>query len=236
MLQRWMIAVLVAGLTFGAAAEESSREPSDPWQGMNRRIQSFNDFADRWVLKPVAKGYDWVAPGLVKRGVSNFFVNLAYPLVVVNQFLQGKFQAGFSDTGRFVMNTTLGIGGLLDPATAAKLPLHDEDFGQTFAKWGAGTGPYLVIPLLGPSTVRDGIGTAVSFAAQPVRYVVDDQNTLLALNALNLIQIRAGLLDAEQLISGDRYLFLRDAFLQRREFLNTDGQVEDTFLDEDWEE
>ena len=236
MLPRWMIAVLVAGLTLGAAADDSSSEPSDPWQGMNRRIQSFNDFADRWVLKPVAKGYVAITPQLVERGVTNFFVNLAYPLVVVNQFLQGNFRAGFSDTGRFVMNTTLGIGGLLDPATAAKLPLHDEDFGQTFAKWGAGSGPYLVIPLLGPSTVRDGIGTAVSFVAQPVRHVVDDQNTLLALNALNLIQTRAGLLDAEQLISGDRYLFLRDAFLQRREYLNKDGQVEDTFLEEDWEE
>ena len=137
---------------------------------MNRRVFAFNDAMDRWVLKPVAKGYTKITPRLLRRGVSNFFVNLSYPFVIVNEFLQGKFAEGASDTGRFVMNTTLGLGGLFDPATGADLQLHDEDFGQTFAKWGVGSGPYLVIPFLGPSDVRDGIGSGVGFAAQPTRY------------------------------------------------------------------
>ncbi len=221
MLKRWVFAGLLLAMTCSAFAEEVSdarnaTDPVDPWQGMNRKIQKFNDTADRWVLKPVAKGYQKVVPGLVRRGVSNFFINLTYPLVVVNQFLQGKFAEGASDTGRFVMNTTLGIGGLFDPASGAHLALHDEDFGQTFGKWGIGSGPYLVIPFLGPSTVRDGAGSAVGYVAQPVWYFVEDDNTRYGLTALNAIQTRAGLLDAEQLISGDRYIFMRDAYLQRR--------------------
>ena len=237
MLKRALAMSLVMGLACGASADEGSAgHTADPWEGMNRRIQAFNDTADRWVLKPVAKGYVNVTPRLVRTGISNFFINLMYPLVVVNQFLQGKFAEGASDTGRFVMNTTLGIGGLFDPASGAHLPLHDEDFGQTFARWGVGSGPYLVLPFLGPSTVRDGVGSAVSFAVQPTRYLIEDDNTRYALTALNLIQVRAGLLDAEQLISGDRYLFFRDAFLQRRQYMIQDGQVTDEFLDENWEE
>jgi phospholipid-binding lipoprotein MlaA len=237
MVRRWWVAGLLFGLTCSAFADDaSSKQPSDPWQGMNRKIQAFNDTADRWVLKPVAKGYAKITPHLVRRGVSNFFTNLTYPLVVVNQFLQGKFHDGASDTGRFIMNTTLGIGGLFDPASGAHLPLHDEDFGQTFAKWGIGSGPYLVIPFLGPSTVRDGLGSAVGFTVQPTRYLIEDNNTRYGMTALNFIEIRAGLLDAEQLISGDRYIFMRDAYLQRREYLIKDGQVTDEFLDEDWNE
>ena len=233
MLHRWLIAGVVLGFTCTASA---AGEPSDPLQGLNRHIQSFNDTADRWVLKPVAKGYNKITPRVARRGISNFFGNLTYPLVVVNQFLQGKWRQGASDTGRFFINTTLGIGGLFDPATEAGMLLHDEDFGQTFAAWGIGSGPYLVIPFLGPSTVRDGIGSAAGFAAQPTRYLIDDERTRYALTALNLIQIRAGLIDAEQLISGDRYLFFRDAYLQRREYLIKDGEVTDEFLDEEWEE
>jgi len=134
------------------------------------------------------------------------------------------------------MNTTLGLGGLFDPAAGAGLQQHDEDFGQTFAKWGAGSGPFLVLPFLGPSDVRDGLGSAVGIYAQPIRYLIDDERTRYGLAALNFIEIRASLLDAEQLISGDRYAFMRDAYLQRREYLIKDGQVTDEFLDEDWDE
>jgi phospholipid-binding lipoprotein MlaA len=242
MVQRSVFAgLLLLTLTCSAFAEDASEDGSangvkDPWQGMNRKIQAFNDTADRWVLKPVAKGYEKVVPHLLRRGITNFFTNLTYPLVAVNQFLQGKFAEGASDTGRFIMNTTLGIGGLFDPASGAHLALHDEDFGQTFGKWGVGSGPYLVIPFLGPSTVRDGVGSAVGYVANPAYYYIEDQNTRYGLTALNAIQIRAGLLDAEQLISGDRYIFMRDAYLQRRDYLIKDGQVTDEFLDEDWNE
>lgn len=214
------------------AAEERN---VDPWEGMNRKIYAFNDAADRWVLKPVAKGYTKVVPRVVRRGVSNFFVNILYPIVIVNQFLQGKWKAGFSDTGRFLLNSTLGIGGLFDPATDAGLPLNQEDFGQTFAKWGVGSGPFLVLPFLGPSTIRDGVGTACAMPLSPWTYV-DDERVRYGAAALFAIDTRAALLEAEELVSGDRYTFIRDAYLQRREFLIHDGVVEDDFLDEDWDE
>jgi phospholipid-binding lipoprotein MlaA len=245
MLKRWLIAGLLTGLTFSAFAEtettaidaeSTAGNVSDPWQGMNRRVFAFNQAMDRWILKPVAKGYTKVTPRLFRRGVGNFFTNLSYPLVIVNDFLQLKFAQGASDTGRFVMNTTLGIGGLFDPASGANLPLHEEDFGQTFARWGAGSGPFLVLPFLGPSNVRDGIGSGVSWAAQPMRFVIEDERTRYGLTALNLIDIRASLLDVEQLVSGDKYIFMRDAFMQRREYLINDGQVTDDFLDEEWDE
>jgi phospholipid-binding lipoprotein MlaA len=208
----------------------------DPLQGFNRAMQSFNDTADRWVLKPAAKGYRAVIPELLRRGISNFYDNLTYPLVAVNQFLQGKPGLGFADTGRFVMNSTLGIFGFFDPATDAGLRAHEEDFGQTFATWGMGSGPYLVLPLLGPSTVRDGTGALLNTYLNPTRYITDEERVRYALMGLYVIQARANLLNAEQLISGDRYIFMRDAYLQRREYLNKDGQVQDDFLDEDWEE
>jgi len=209
-------------------------EPADPWQGFNRKVFAFNQFADRWVLKPVAKGYKKITPQFFRRGVGNFFSNLTYPLVAVNQVLQGKLGLGASDTGRFIVNTTIGIGGLFDPATRAGLPEHEEDFGQTFAKWGMGSGPFLVIPFLGPSTVRDGVGSAVNLVAQPARYLIEDERTRFAMGALYVINTRAGLLDAEQLIGGDKYSFMRDAYLQRRDFLIHDGEVgDDDFLNED---
>jgi phospholipid-binding lipoprotein MlaA len=209
---------------------------SDPLQGFNRAMQSFNDTADRWVLKPVAKGYRAVVPSPLRRGISDFYSNLSYPLVAVNQFLQGKPGLGFSDIGRFVMNSTLGILGFFDPATDAGLKAHDEDFGQTFGKWGIASGPYLVLPLLGPSDFRDGTGSLLNLWANPVRYMTDEERLRYGLIALNAIQVRASLLDAEQLISGDRYIFMRDAYLQRREYLIKDGQVEDEFMEDDSEE
>jgi phospholipid-binding lipoprotein MlaA len=230
MSKRWWLAVAFAL----AASAVSAAEPSDPLQGLNRKVFAFNQFADRWVLKPVAKGYKAITPHIVRRGVGNFFSNLTYPLVAVNQVLQGKFRLGASDTGRFIVNTTIGIGGLFDPASDAGLPAHEEDFGQTFARWGIGSGPFLMLPFLGPSTVRDGVGSAVNYVAQPVRYVIDDEKTRYALAALYFIDTRASLLDAEQLMGGDKYTFMRDAYLQRRDFLIHDGEPgEDDFLNED---
>lgn len=235
MFKRALVCAFAAGIMFGAPVV-AAEEPSDPLEGFNRGVQAFNDTADRFVLKPVAKGYKKVVPETLRRGVGNFFDNLFYPLVIVNQLLQGKVKEGVSDTGRFLMNSTLGLGGLFDPASHAGMPAHEEDFGQTFAKWGIGSGPYLVIPFLGPSDVRDGTGSLLTYVVNPTRYIITDDTARYSLMALNFVQIRAGLLDAEKLISGDRYIFLRDAFLQRREFLNKDGQVDDQFLDENWDE
>ncbi len=235
MFGRWFLSGVL--LLLPCAVQASDRSPGggtgDPWQGLNRKTQAFNDAADRWVLKPVAKGYAWIMPNLLRRGIGNFFSNIRYPVVIVNQFLQGKFAEGASDTGRFIMNTTLGIGGLFDPASDAGMPLHDEDFGQTFGRWGIHSGPYLVLPFLGPSDVRDGIGSIGNFAAQPA-YLITDSRVSWGLTVLYFVQSRADLLDAEQLISGDRYIFMRDAYLQRREYLIKDGQVTDDFLDDDW--
>jgi len=227
----WIAGIALSFACNGVAAAEPPNP--DPWEGLNRKIYAFNDFADRYFMKPVAKGYQKITPSPLRRGISNFFSNLSYPLVAVNQLLQGKVRLSANDLGRFIVNTTLGVGGLFDPAAAAGLPSHDEDFGQTFATWGAHSGPYLVLPFLGPSTVRDGIGSAVNFYAQPVRYLIDDEKTRYSLTALNFIQIRASLLDTEQFLGGDRYVFMRDAYLQRRDYLIHDGQVKDDFLDED---
>jgi len=235
MFKRALVCAFAAGVTFGAHVVAAA-EPSDPLEGFNRGAQAFNDTADRFVLKPVAKGYKKVVPETLRHGVGNFFDNLFYPLVIVNQLLQGKVKEGVSDTGRFLMNSTLGLGGFFDPASRAGMPAHEEDFGQTFAKWGIGSGPYLVIPFLGPSDVRDGTGSLLTYVVNPTRYIITDDTARYSLMALNFVQIRAGLLDAEKLISGDRYIFLRDAFLQRREFLNKDGQVDDQFLDDNWDE
>lgn len=236
MFKRGIVWGLALGLASGTGFATAEDETPDPLQGFNRGVQAFNDTADRFVLKPVAKGYTKVLPEGVRHGIGNFFQNLTYPLVIVNQLLQGKVKLGVSDTGRFLMNSTLGICGLFDPASHAGMPLHEEDFGQTFAKWGIGRGPYIVIPFLGPSDVRDGAGSLLSYAVNPIQYVTDDTTTRISLTALNLVQTRAGLLEAEKLISGDRYIFMRDAYLQRRDYLNKDGQVDDEFLDENWDE
>jgi phospholipid-binding lipoprotein MlaA len=204
----------------------------DPFEGMNRKVMAFNDEADRLILKPLAKGYINITSEPVRRSVSNFYDNFAYPITILNQFLQGKVRLGFRDLGRFVVNTTLGLLGFFDVATKFGLEQHDEDFGQTLGVWGVNSGAYFVIPLWGPVTTRSGIGDIASFYTHPVQFV-EDEYVRYGLFIVWAIQTRASLLEAEELITGDRYLFIRDAFLQRREFLVNDGVIEeDPFLDD----
>lgn len=204
----------------------------DPFEGMNRKLFAFNEGADRMVLKPIAKGYVNVTSEPVRQSVSNFYENFAYPLTIVNQFLQGKVGPGFSDLGRFVVNTTIGILGLFDVATGMGLEHHDEDFGQTLGVWGVGSGAYFVVPLWGPATTRSGTGDIASYLLHPSQLIEDD-NIRYAYFIGWAIQARASLLETEELVAGDRYLFIRDAFLQRREFLVNDGVIEeDPFLDD----
>ena len=225
---RFKRALVVAMLAW---AVSGTADEVDPWEGMNRRVHAFNDTADRWVLKPVAKAYR-VLPGGIRTGVSNFFANLQSPVVILNQFLQGKARNGFADTGRFLVNSSIGIGGIFDPATGMGLERHQEDFAQTFARWGASQGPYVVLPLWGPSTIRGTAGTIVDSFAFPPHWL-SSSDARIATDVVWAIDRRAALLGAEAFIGGDEYLFFRDAYLQRRQFLINDGVVEsDPFLDD----
>jgi phospholipid-binding lipoprotein MlaA len=213
-------------------APDARAETPDPLEGLNRKVLAFNDTADRFVLKPVAKGYRAVTPKPVRRSIGNFFSNLFTPLTAINQLLQGKVGQSGQDTMRFLVNTTLGVGGLFDVSSKVGLPQHDEDFDQTFARWGIGSGPYLVLPFFGPSTVRGGIGSMCGAAINPIRYL-DDPSWRYALSGLYFVDTRSQLLDVEQLVGGDRYTFLKDAYLQRRAFLINDGAAtEDPFLED----
>lgn len=224
--------VLILALFLGACASTGPNgEPNvDPLEGVNRAVFSFNDGLDRVILKPVAKGYRFITPNFIERGVSNFFSNLSEVGSLVNATLQGKPVQGAKHTGRFLVNSTLGIGGLFDVAKHMNLEKMDrEDFGQTLAVWGVDSGPYLVLPFLGSSTVRGGVSIPVNIALDPLTYYPEHAETRLGLNVLKIIDLRASLLKAEEFISGDRYLFIRDAYLQRREYLINDGEIEDDF-------
>ncbi|WP_444921137.1 VacJ family lipoprotein [Microbulbifer sp. CnH-101-G] len=198
----------------------------DPWEGFNRAIFSFNDGADRYVLKPAAVSYRQITPIFMQQGVSNFFSNLGEVTNTFNGVLQGKWGQAGNDAGRLLINTTIGIAGLFDVAKHMGLEKGDgEDFGQTLAVWGVPSGPYLVLPLLGPSTVRDTPAKVVDYYTNPLTYVEHDP-TRYTLRATDIIQGRASLLQAESLLQGDRYVLLRDAYLQRRDFLIVDGEVD----------
>lgn len=203
---------------------------SDPFEGVNRVTYKFNDAIDKVLLKPIARGYQRATPAPVRNMVGNFFGNLGEVRNLVNNMLQGKVDAGFVDAGRLLVNTTIGVGGLFDPASRMGLEESDEDFGQTFRVWGWGNGPYLVIPFLGPSTLVDLAGRPFDAQLNPLRelHPVDHRNTLIG---TDLIHTRAELLAAERAAFGDRYIFLREAYLQRRAYVANDGQVADDFDD-----
>lgn len=216
-----------------AAAPAKADGGPDPWEGFNRSVYRFNDRIDRHVLKPVAKGYQKVTPRAVRTGVTNFFRNLKVPVVLLNDLLQGKPLAAGQDLSRFVVNSTVGIAGVFDPSTKFGIPRNDEDFGQTLGKWGVAPGPYLVLPFLGPSSVRDGAAFSVDVVTDPVTFEFAERVTA-GLWAIKLVNTRANLLEVEEIIQGDRYLFLRDLYLQSREFAVKDGRIEsDPFLDEE---
>jgi phospholipid-binding lipoprotein MlaA len=211
----------------------SPRLPQDPWESWNRGVYKVNDKVDRAVIKPVAKGYVKVVPKPLRTGVSNFFANLNTPTVLINDALQGKFLASLNDLGRLVLNSTIGLGGLLDPATAAGLDKNDEDFGQTLGKWGVHSGPFLEIPLLGPSDVRDAPARVVDAYTNPQAYI-GRLVIKYPLYGLYLLDARAGLLSLDDAISHayDPYAFVRDAYLQRRAYLVSDGKVNEETLED----
>jgi phospholipid-binding lipoprotein MlaA len=231
------ISVALATLCMaGCASQNTKRDPRDPWERVNRVSYNVTDKVDRAVLKPVAKGYKAVTPDFVETGITNFFDNITYPRVFVNDLLQAKFNSALHDTGRFLLNTTIGVGGLFDPATSAGLEKNDEDFGQTLGKWGVPAGPYFFIPLMGPSTVRDTFGKVPDTFSNPTRYI-DNTSVRYGLLGLDLINTRAQLLEAEKALGGvyDRYAILRSVYLQQREYKVRDGNVpEDKSLEEEF--
>jgi phospholipid-binding lipoprotein MlaA len=218
----WVAAVaLLAG-----CASTAERDARDPWEGFNRGVYNFNDKLDQYVAKPVATGYRKVIPGEIRDRVRNFFGNIGDVFIGVNNFLQGKFEDGVSDWARFAFNTTIGLFGIHDIATDMGYEKHDEDFGQTFGRWGMGSGPYLVLPVLGSSTVRDGIGKGLDFYTDPINET-KPFDARWGLVILRLTQTRADLLDASRILEEaalDKYVFQRDAYLQRRRSLIYDGQ------------
>jgi phospholipid-binding lipoprotein MlaA len=213
----------------------SPRAPQDPWESWNRGVYKFNDVVDRAIAKPVATAYVKVVPSPLRLGVSNFFANLETPTVLINDALQGKFLAAANDLGRFLLNSTVGLAGILDPATSAGLDKNNEDFGQTLGKWGVHPGPFVELPVLGPSDLRDAPGRLVDTYTNPRQYI---SNTWIryGLYLPDLTDRRAALLPLDATLKNvyDPYAFVRDAYLQRRAYLVSDGKVtEEPLLDPD---
>lgn len=235
--------LIVAILLSGISVAEDEYNP-DPWEGFNRRVFAFNEVMDKYVAKPLARGYQYVTPQDVDDSVSNFFSNLDDVLVVVNDIGQLKFGQALSDTGRFLVNSTVGFFGFFDVATHIGLPKHDEDFGQTLGYWGVGTGPYIILPVLGPSTLRDAVGEGIELASgiSSTSQISDNTAKDAGLFLTENIDKRADLIASEGLITGDRYVFIRSLYLQRREYLVNDGVTNDDFGDfddfddEEWED
>jgi phospholipid-binding lipoprotein MlaA len=222
---RWLVVASCLLLAGCAGTQNRHTDPeNDPWEGFNRKMHSFNMTMDRYVARPLAVTYDKVMPDPLQRGVSNFFRNLDYPVTFINQVLQGKFKESGISTGRFLINSTIGLFGLFDVATRMGIPEYDEDFGQTFAKWGYGDSRYLVLPFFGPSTVRDGIGRGFYSYTHPVPYVAREDSFYTPL-VVDLIQTRASLLSQDEVLdeSFDPYTLIRDSWLQNREFKIYDG-------------
>ena len=236
--------VLTLCLLAGCAAQQSrpaGTTVNDPWEDFNRKVFSFNDFLDRNILKPTAEFYVEYTPKWFRTGVNNFFTNLFSIFTIVNEIFQLKITEAISDTLRLLVNTTVGLLGFIDVASMIGLEKHKEDFGQTLGYWGVDSGPYLVLPLLGPRTLRDATSDVVDFQYyDPYRPFPGDSDW--AARGFNLVDTRARLLALEEgLIEGDRYSLIRDAYLQRRRFDIADGEIEeDPFADDDfdaeWEE
>jgi phospholipid-binding lipoprotein MlaA len=232
----WQLALFMALVAPGAALG-GERKPNDPLERLNRATYAFNDALDRMLAKPLARGYKSVTPQPVRGAVSNFLANLYYPTTALNQFLQGKFRYGFSDSARFVVNSTIGIGGFFDPATKLGLGAHDEDFGQTLGHWGVPPGPYLVLPLFGPSDFRDAPTRLIDtytevphYAPKPIR-----TKTGLIVRGARGIDQRAQLIGADEAINNafDPYALLRDAYVRQRQYNVMDGNVPPESFDDD---
>ncbi len=222
-------------LSTGCATLDGPENPDDPLERYNRSMFAFNDAVDRAAIKPIAKGYDFIMPSFANKGVSNFFSNIDDIVVFVNELLQFKVNAALATSARFIYNTTFGLLGFIDVAKHMDLPKQNEDFGQTLAVWGVPRGPFVVLPILGPQTVRGTAGFAVdSIYFDPVFNNLTTEESLASLT-VKFIDVRASLLKASNILetTPDQYAFTRDAWLARRQFLIYDGNPPEEFSEED---
>lgn len=234
-----LLLLLALALPAAVVVAEEEQRNVDPLEPFNRAMFSVNNNLDKYLIRPVAVGYDWVLPGFAKRGVGNMFANFYDFNSALNSVLQGRFAGAGQSGGRFLLNSTIGLVGLFDVATPMGVSPYRTDFGHTLSIWGFESGPYLMVPFFGPRTVRSGTGTIFDAYTSVPTYMpsVALRNSLWG---LGLIDGRARLLEADELVSGDRYIFIRDAYLSNREAFVNDGVVTDTFSDfeegEDFEE
>lgn len=229
----FILAVLFSLLLGGCASSGTNKD--DPWEGWNRGVYKFNKSVDSAIAKPLTKGYKAVTPDIVEKGVSNIFSNLEDIPNMFNNLLQGKLLDSFSDLGRFAINSSIGIAGIWDPASKMGLEKHDEDFGQTLGKWGVSSGPYVMLPFLGPSTVRDTAAYPVDSSLDLINEI-DHIPTRNQVKILELLDTRAELMKFEDLLKDatDEYAFVRDAYLQNRRYKVLDGDI--PFEEEECEE
>ncbi len=234
-----VVAVAALVLSGCTTVPADQKIESDPWESMNRSLFSLSTNVDKVTTRPLAQGYKKVVPRPVRRSVSNFFHNLTTPHSALNNFLQGKPRNGFSEIGRFLFNSTLGIGGLFDVATAGGMEEYDEDFGQTAAVWGIPDGPYVMLPFLGPRTLRDAVLLPLDMMADPI-FHYKNTSARDKLVVLGIIDLRYRLLPTDKFLndSKDPYVTLRESYLQNREFEVYDGDppVDEDFFDEFLEE
>ena len=227
-----LLCSLVIAMTLSACATTApTPEKTDPWIGWNHGAQSFNENIDKVILKPVAKGYQWITPSLVNEGVTNFFSNIKDIGVTINDLLQLKVNQGGMDARRLLVNSTVGVAGFIDVAKLMDLPKHDEDFGQTLSVWGVPSGPYLVLPFFGPSNPRDALGIVGDALFNPLTYVSAFGTTAISAaiagsKAVDVVDRRANLMTTEKIInegSVNRYEFIKNSYEQNRDFLIHDG-------------
>lgn len=234
LVQHWvragaLVGSLLLAVPLLASEDAEATNPDDPWEGFNRKVFAFNSVFDGYLLRPLAIGYRAITPDPVETGVDNVFLNLRDITNIFNDVLQWKWDAAANDTARFLINSTVGVAGVFDVAGHFGLRRNDgEDFGQTLVTWGVPEGPYMVLPLLGPSTVTRTLSIPMDLDSLPIAQINDVavRNSVLG---LRVVTLRAQLLDLEKSMSGDSYVFVRSAYLQNRDFLINDGVVEDDF-------
>lgn len=236
-LSRIILLILLLGVLPQARAVEEQKN-FDPLESINRPLFTLNDGLDTFIIRPLAIAYDFILPGFAQRGMGNFFANMYDANAVVNSLLQGRFAGAAQSSGRFLVNSTFGLLGFVDVATPMGIRPYRTDFGHTLAIWGVPSGPYLMVPFFGPRTFRSGTGTIFDSYVS-VQANMDSVRVRNTLWGLELVDGRSRLLRVDDLMSGDRYIFVRDAYLQQREIFVNDGVVVDSFSDfeeAEWDE